>query len=348
VTPRPWIVALAVTACAHETPFAAGPYPPGGPFSPGAVSQLTFNLAADAMPALASDQSSVWYSFAPTERRDRDVCLGSLPLPGGSRVETRCWPTPAAEDSTDALEWSAPAADGRLAFVHTSGRRFADFPDAAELDVWSADGGSTQRVLRLPLRGRAPAFDRAAFIHWVDANTLVFVGQLWIFVRPFGVPDTLISGVSIERLTLGDPEPVTLAGTLGASALDLAPGSGILHYTLNGDSRVLALDLATGDTSTVWDFGAAGIARDPRVRGGRLLAVVGGDVTFAYDSIQDAFIQSDAGGYLHLVDLASGTSVVVGDTARRNRHPVLTADGRRAVVEVVDSRGNDLWRIDLP
>jgi hypothetical protein len=84
------------------------------------------------------------------------------------------------------------------------------------------------------------------------------------------------------------------------------------------------------------------------VRAGRLLAVVGGDVTFAYDSIQGAFIQNDEGGYLHLVDVASGTSVLVGDTARRYRHPVLAADGRRVVAEVVDARGNDLWVIDLP
>jgi hypothetical protein len=45
------------------------------------------------------------------------------------------------------------------------------------------------------------------------------------------------------------------------------------------------------------------------------------------------------------VDLAGSTGVP-GDTARRYRHPVLTADGRRR--RRVGRAGNGLWVIDLP
>jgi hypothetical protein len=337
-----------LASCKHEWFFGAGPYGPSGPHQPGLITRLTYNVADDAMPALTPDGAAVWYSFVPTERRDRDSCLGLLPVAGGSRIATRCWPVPDA-DSTDTMEWPAPAADGRLALVHTSSRRFAQVPDAAELLLAPPGVTAPQRLLTLPFRGRGDrGFDRAAFIHWPDANTLLFVGQLWAFFRPplGGTPHTLISGVSLERLTLGDSLPVKLMD--GASALDLVPGSGVLHFTLNGDSRVLAMDLATGDTTTVWDFGTAGIARDPRVRGGHLLAVVGGAVSAGYDSVQGIVIQTDAGGYLRLVDLAGGTDVPVGDTAVRYRHPVLSADGRRAIVEVVGPAGNDLWEIALP
>jgi Tol biopolymer transport system component len=98
----------------------------------------------------------------------------------------------------------------------------------------------------------------------------------------------------------------------------------------------------------VYDFGARGIARGVQVESGRLVAVVGGDVVASFNPDLGALIQSDDGGYLYWVDLASGTATQLPDTGFRYRRPALSPDGRRVVAEVQGPGGPDLWMIELP
>ncbi len=345
----PAVLCLAVAACAHDAAFRPGDYGPDGPAFPGTVTRLTFSPAADRTPSWASDGATVWYTFTRTDRPDRDQCLGRLPAAGGARLETLCPVGLAAEDSTNVLEAPSEAGDGRLAYVHVNGRIGARTPEGGEVVV-RPRGGAPARVLRLPngppgQRG----YDRAASIQWVG-DTLVFVSQFWIYFedRLNGITDTIESGFGIEMVPPGDTAPLRVPNTDWASSVTLGDTAGVLYYTVNGDSRVIRHDLATGDSATIYDFGGLGIARDVQVRAGRLVAVVGGDVTSGFDAAQGAVIQRDDGGYLYLVELASGARAQLADTGFRFRRPALSRDGRRIIAEARAAGGPDLWLLELP
>ena len=347
----PTLLGLAVLACAHEVPFRPDSYGSDTPFVPGSPTRLTLNQAPDRTPAWTPDGAGLWYSFARTDRPDGDHCLGRLPPDGGSRVEARCHTGLAAEDSTDVLESPSVALDGRLAYVHVTGAIGARTPVGGEILVSPPGGGPGVRALRLPNGPPGqPGFDRAAHIQWLGDDTLVFVGELRLFVenRVAGITDTIESGVGIDVVQLGDTVPTRLPGTDWASSVALGDGGRVLYYTLNADSRVFRREIATGATATVYDFGALGIARGVQVGAGRLVAVVGGDVVAAFNPNLGALIQADEGGYLYWVDLASGTATQLPDTSFRYRRPALSSDGRRVVAEVQRPGGPDLWMIELP
>jgi hypothetical protein len=83
----------------------------------------------------------------------------------------------------------------------------------------------------------------------------------------------------------------------------------------------------------VYDFGAGQIVRDVQVRGTKLVAVVGQSVLYRNEDAH-GFVQRDEGGDLAFVDLVSGgTSLFVGDSVLF-RHPMISPDGTRVVVEV--------------
>ncbi len=341
-------LAVGLAACAHEEPFRPGAYGPDGPFNQSSLSRLTFNPAADRMPAWTPDGSAIWYSFARIDRLDLDHCLGRLPAPGGARVETRCRQNLAAEDSTNVLEAPSAAPDGRLAYVHINGRIGALTPDGGELVV-ARPGAAPERVLRLPHAPGRRGYDRVSHIQWLG-DTLVFLAEFWIYVQDdlAGIRDTIESGVGIELLVPGDSLPRRVPLTDWASSVALGDTAGVLYYTINGDSRVIRHQLATGDTATVYDFGALGIARDVQWRAGRLVAVVGGDVTAGFDVNLGAVIQNDEGGFLYWVPGGGGTPVQLPDTAFRYRRPALSPDGKRIVAEVRMPGGPDLWLVELP
>ncbi|MGE5145082.1 MAG: hypothetical protein ACM3OA_16745, partial [Acidobacteriota bacterium] len=80
--------------------------------------------------------------------------------------------------------------------------------------------------------------------------------------------------------------------------------------------------------------------------GGRMLAVVGGNVSFIPDSITGG-IQRDSGGTIVLVDPNSGseTPLALGSLFR---HPALSPDGKRIVAEAYVGRSTDLWLLETP
>jgi hypothetical protein len=148
----------------------------------------------------------------------------------------------------------------------------------------------------------------------------------------------------------------TVPGTDSASSVALGAGDTI-YYTLANNSRVFRRTLGTGDTATVWDFGAAGIARDVQVRAAKLYAVVGGVVSYAHDPSLGP-IQRDQGGVVHAVDLVFGSDAALPAAGRLYRHLALSPDGQRIVAEGYDfgvtgvdtvvSRHATLWLLDAP
>jgi hypothetical protein len=342
------LLSLVIAACGHEAPFRPDSYGSDAPFSPGSLTRFTLNLAADRTPAWSPDGTALWYSVARTDRADGDHCLGRLPPTGGTRLETRCQTGLAAEDSNDVFEAPAPAANGRLAYVHIAGRIGALTPYLGELVVAPAGGGTPERRLGLPYAppGRR-GYDRASRIQWLSGDTLLFLAEAWLFFQDqlAGTIDTVVTGIGVERLGPGGtPERVPL--TDYASSVTAGDTAGVLYLTLVGESRVIRH--AAGDTATVYDFGSLGIARDVQVQAGRLVAVVGGDVSASYSINLQMPVQVDEGGYLYVVDLATGTRTQLPDTAFRYRRPALSPDGRRIVAEVMTPQGEDLWAIALP
>ena len=146
----------------------------------------------------------------------------------------------------------------------------------------------------------------------------------------------------------GGPVPVfaMLPGSDQASSVAVA-GSDTVYYTTNGDSRVYRLVLSTEAITVVHDFGLAGIARDVQVAGGRLVAVVGGSVSFDNDPLIGP-VQRDGGGTLYLVSLATGVQRALTSGVELFRHPALSPAGDRLVTEMITGGSSEIWAVRLP
>jgi Tol biopolymer transport system component len=91
-----------------------------------------------------------------------------------------------------------------------------------------------------------------------------------------------------------------------------------------------------------------------QVSGNRLVAIVGGDISFTNDPVLGP-ITRDYGGRLFSVDLTSGQEVDITMPGRLHRYPALSPSGQRLVVEsYVDLGGSrplpsaDLWALEEP
>ena len=80
-----------------------------------------------------------------------------------------------------------------------------------------------------------------------------------------------------------------------------------------------------------------------RVKAGRLIAVVGGSVSFISHATL-GMAQYDNGGPIYSVDLPNGTPTLVTQSYDQYRFPALSADGSTAVAQ----QFGDLWAITLP
>ncbi len=350
---------LALAGCGHTAPFPPGDYGSDQPFAPGSPRRITLNLGDDRAPVWLPDESGLLYSFQRLDRADRDRCLGVLPPDGGRLEQTICVRRPAADDSTDVLSDPAVDGGGRLLYTATSSGPTDVAPRASALLLATlADPATARALVTLPYIGADGTFrEGVSHVAWLG-DSLVYVAEHIAYRAPCkGCPlDTLRTGVEIVRLDVASGVAEVLPGTGDASSV--APGGtpDVIYYTLGGDSRVVRRVLSAGTTSMVHDFGAAGIARDVQVAGSRLVAVVGGTVAFAYDSLLGYDVQRDGGGFLYMVDLGTGAETVLpgaGGAGSAFRHPALSPSGKRVVAELVSggARGGgtaDLWEFDLP
>jgi len=352
--PRLAVLLLSLLGCEHAAPFGAESYGSNHPFQAGSPHRLTYNPGQDRAPAWLPDESGIVYSFERTDRPDRDRCLGILPPEGGQRISTICDVVPAADDSTDVFTEPATDAAGRLVYFTTSSLIRALTPASAALLLSSRAGPPTVRTLvTFPYYASdtAPRHG-AAQLRWLGTDALVYVAErIGYEGHCKGCPlDSVRTGVAIDRLDLNQTPPHVdvLPGTRFASSVAVGATSDVIYYTLGGDSRVFRRILSLGTDSTVFDFGGSGIARDVQVIGSRLVAVVGGNVSFGFDPTLGYTVQRDSGGPVHVVDLSTGADSILTPGSPAWRHPALSPSGKRLVVEAYANGTSDLWEFDLP
>lgn len=200
----------------------------------------------------------------------------------------------------------------------------------------SADPLQSTRIIGLPYtapNGRIHSSVRSP--QWIGGDTVVFLAEQLFYEGSTFFPDTFYTGldVALFDLSSGTPELQVIPGTDYASSVAVSEDGEALYYTLGGDSRILKRVLATGEVTTAYDFGSGVIARDVQVRGRYLAAVVGRSVLYRFEDAH-GYVQRDEGGDLALVDLVGGTTALFSTDSVLFRHPVISPDGARLVVEV--------------
>jgi hypothetical protein len=355
-------------ACGHTDPFTTSPPVTQQPFDPAPPIRLTYNAGADRFASWLPDGSGILYSAQQVDRPDHDLCLAMLPPDGGTQTRLICDFTRLGRDTTNAIESAVLSPAGQLAFFKSRSDVGDPRPTVSAVAVGtSLDPVTAQEVQRIPytLPGELPVSGISA-LRWQTEDRLLYVGGLVTQRVPCEncpILDTIRTGYKITQLDLGVPGslPAPVPGTDFASGLALSGADEIL-YTLSGDSRVYRRSLSTGGTGIAFDFGAAGVARDLDVAGGRLAAVVGGRVHFSVDP-ELGPIQWDSGGVLHVVDLATGEDHTLDPGRRLFRRPALSPGGDRLVAEgseliivpvaeaVIDttvSKATDLFLLAVP
>ena len=328
---------LLAAACDHTSPFRPEPPAPAPPFSSFFPRRLTFNVGDDRTPAWLPDGSGIIYSSERQDRQDHDRCLAVLPREGGT-VQTRfCRVDPIHADSTDLMEAPAISSDGRIFFhqiVSWIGQQ--KLGTSALMLGSAADPLRAARLRPLPYtapNGRIHSSVRTP--QWMAGDSLVYLAEQLFYEGSTFLPDTFYTGLDVVLLDLSGAAPAfnVLPGTDYASSVSLSDEPGVVYYTLGGDSRVFRRALASGDVTVVHDFGAGNIVRDVQVRGTSLVAVVGRSVLYRFEDAH-GYVQRDEGGDLVFVDLGSGGAALFSTDSVLFRHPMISPDGSRVVVEV--------------
>jgi len=338
--------------------MSVGTYTPTGPLGNAVPLRLTYNPGADLGPVWLPDGSGFFYTMERLDRSDRDRCLARMAAAGGTIEREICDLTPAADDSVDAYTGIGVAPDGKLAYVRATASLAVGWPVAPhdqQLVLGTLTDPYTVRVLLPSIPYPSPSgriHQGVAQVRWLSDSSLVYLGQQVSYpsvCMGCAVRDTLASGLEIVRLDFGSGTPVlhVLPGTDLASSVTVG-GPDTLFFTIIGDSRLFRLTLANDSVAVIHDFDSGNIARDVQVAGGRVLAIVGGNVSVIPDSIVGP-MQRDSGGTIVLVDPASGTETPLVPLTQF-RHPALSPDGRRIVAEsyVGGSRSTDLWLLETP
>jgi len=340
-----------LAGCGHGDAFQVATAHPTGPLVPGPVALLTYSSGRSHSPAWAAD--GILYTYQDSVGGPaQQWCLGRLPPTGGSRVAQWCEVVP---DSQIAYDWAATSPTGRLAYLRAAGHPRALAPDSWWVMV--ADGGNpwygapTTRVL-ITLPG-APAQQGVEQLRWLDSTRLVWVADTRVVGSPCrGCPvDTVASGRMLVTQDVGRTvsanlaAPIVLAGTDYATSVAVRGGDE-LFFTLGGDARVYRRAVSTGATTVVWDFGVPDVVRDVQIAGDRMVAILGGAVSFGYDASAGDSLQRDGGGDIVVVDLVSGVVQVIA-LPFPVRHPALSPDGRQVVVET-GTKPEALYLVALP
>jgi hypothetical protein len=335
-----WLPLWAVTACGHTEPFTPRNFDTDQPFNPSPPLQLTLNRGADRRAAWLPDGSGLLYSTQQLDTEDKDVCLALLPPTGGRQRERTCTFSSDGDELTESLESAAAQADGRLAYI--AAISIINAPGALEESLVLAsvsDPVTRTSLLSVPYTIPGRRTHRGiSQLHWLGPDRLLYLGESVFVSRPcqFCQMDTLRSGLDAVSLSLngGAGAPQAIPGTDNASGVSPGSNADEIYYTINGDSRVYRQILSTGQVVVAHDFGAAGIARDVHVAGGRLTAVVGGRVHFATDPALGP-TQWDSGGIVHVVTLSDGTDTPLPGPGPLElyRRPRLSPGGTELVAE---------------
>jgi WD40 repeat protein len=329
-------LSLPTMSCGHSSPVEPEPYPPAPPFSTLSPHRLTFNVGDDRTPSWLPDGTGIIYSTEREDRTDHDRCLAVLPPEGGTIQTSYCQLFPVYDDSTDLMESPAVAPDGRIFFHQVISWIGRQKLGASTLRLGRADDPVHAAMLRdLPYaapNGRTHSSIRSP--QWINEDSLVYLGEQLFYEGSTFYPDTFYTGLDVVLLDLSGAAPVyeIVPGTDYASSVAVSADGGAIYYTLGGDSRVFRRVLSSGEVTTVYDFGAGNIVRDAQVRENHLVAIVGRSVLYRLEDAH-GYVQRDEGGDLAVVDLGAGSSTVFGTDTVLFRHPVISPDGSRVVVE---------------
>ncbi len=331
----PILLLLAMPACSHSDAFSPHDTTISGPLTAGDPVRLTYNPQADLEPAWLPDGTAVIYAFGVTDLRQGDQCLGVMAAAGGTLLRQICNSGTFAADTTDLYSWPAVADDGRLAYFRSS-YRVGGSSGGGRLAIAPLTAPDSITIVTTFPRSTAAAFYlQPAYVHWLDAGRLVFLGLVDTPIQPFGVGNLLVRNghdALIADLATAPAVLSTVPGTAYATSVATAAGNpDLIYYTLAGDSRILARQLSAGAVTTVHDFGAARIVRDVSWAGGRFAAIVDGLVQVYQDTGHP--IQNDQAGRLFVVDGASGTEAELTLANTLFRHPTVAPDGASVVVE---------------
>jgi WD40 repeat protein len=332
-----WACCLVLgTACEHSSPVDPDPYPPMPPFSTLLPRRLTFNTGDDRTPAWLPDGSGIVYSTERQDRSDHDRCLAVLPAEGGTIRASYCQLNPIHDDSTDLMEAPAINAAGGLFFHRVVSWVGQQKLGASALMLGSADQPIQAALLR-PLPYTAPngrLHSSVRLPQWIGEDSLVYLAEQLFYEGSTFYPDTFTTGLDIVLVDFsgGAPRFEVVPETDYASGLDVGDDAASLYYTLGGDSRVYRRDLAGETVTTIYDFGTGNIVRDAQVRGQTLVAILGRSVLYRFEDAH-GYVQRDEGGDLVVVDLSTSQTTRFSTDTVLFRHPVISPDGARVVVE---------------
>jgi hypothetical protein len=342
----PLLLLAVLAACDHTAPASAADPGSGDPFVPGNPMRLTYAVGSgERNPQWSRTAGEFIYAY-PQDENALNMsrwCVGALPVSGGNRRREYCDTDATARDTTSmTTAWPTEGPDGRVVFERRRFRRFASTPYLSDLALRDAPAGlGNASILPVPFFANGKSQSAISHSAWLDAQRIIFVGR--------GVNastnDSVSSGQAIFTFTIADGLAGldTVPGTVWASSLDLDPSGDTLYYTLGGDSLVYRRVLSTGVVDTIANFGALGIARDVRVRAGRLVAVVGGIVSWgSHPSLGMA--QRDAGGPVYALTLPAGAPTPLTPDTSRYQHLALSPNG----AFVVGAASGALWRLTLP
>jgi hypothetical protein len=338
---------LIAGACSHGEPLGSSRPLAERPFNPAQPVRLTLNSVDDRYPSWFPDGSALVYSYGPNGHAERDRCLGELPRGGGHIRRSHCYRQVGQADSTDVFEEASPRTRDEIAWVehHSFSNRLV--PDYGAIMIGSLrPQEAATRLLRLPYVVTSRSFHTTAtHLRWLSSEWLAYVGaDVLVQAQCSGcVVDTVMVPKDIVLLNRAGGTPVLLPNSEGVSSIWPTADREGLYFTIAGDTRVWQRDLLGGAPVLVHDFASDGIARDVSVVGNRLVALVGGNVSFSDDDVGPR--QIDNGGFLRTVDLTSGATATLEVAGFRFRRPVLSPDGRALVAEgfPVGSRNPDLY-----
>jgi hypothetical protein len=341
---------LVAWGCGHSEPFQDPNETSTGPFSPAIPIQLTYNPGADLTPAFLPGDTLVLYSYELSGALNPNVCIGALPVAGGTRVSDSCPRSAAALDSTERYQNPVPLNDSMIVLVQSARLKGAG-TDAISLLGTAPWRAADQLVPRLefPFTSSSGAFEISAdYVSLTGGTDLAYLGMMDVSacVGPEQYCDLHVLvrvGREIGQLNLlATGEPSIAPGTAYATSVATGRSAGAFLFTLPLDTRVYERR-ADGSTVTLFDFVADGIARDPMLVGNQLVAIVGGSV-IRLTTDEGVPLQLDEGGSIVLVDLGTGVvRFIADDQFARYQRPVMSADGRMVIAE---GFGN-LIRFDL-
>jgi hypothetical protein len=328
---------LVIAACEHSSPFRPESPQPAPPFSSHFPRRLTFNVGDDRTPSWLPDGTAIIYSSERQDRADHDRCLAVLPREGGTVHARFCRVDPIHADSTDLMEAPAISPEGRIFFHQVVSWIGQQKLGASALMLGSAENPLQAALLR-PLPYTAPngrIHSSVRTPQWIGGDSLIYLAEQLFYEGSTFYPDTFYTGLDVVLLDVSETTPVfnVIPGTEYASSASLSDEPGIVYYTLGGDSRVFRRALVSGDVAVVHDFGAGNIVRDVQVRGTTMVAVVGRSVLYRFEDAH-GYVQRDEGGDLAFVDLGTGGAALFTTDTVLFRHPMISPDGTRVVVEV--------------